>query len=59
MLAIIAAILFAIAFIIRAAGISTDAIFAAGSLLLLGLTCLALHLAGIGTGWSMPRGRRR
>jgi hypothetical protein len=59
MLAIIAAILFAIAFIIRAAGIATDAVFAAGSLLLLGLACLALHLAGVGTGWSVPRSRRR
>jgi hypothetical protein len=59
MLAIIAAILFVIAFIIRAAGIATDAIFAAGSLLLLGLTCLALHLAGVGTGWSVPRGGSR
>jgi hypothetical protein len=50
MLAIIAAILFAIAFILRAAGIATDAIFAPISLLLLGLICLALHLAGVGTG---------
>ncbi len=55
MLAILAAILFAIAFIIRAAGISTDAVFSSGSLLLLGLLCLALHLTGVGSDWSWSR----
>jgi hypothetical protein len=55
MLAIVAAILFAIAFIINAAGASTVALFAPFSLLLAGLACLALHLAGYGTGWKVPR----
>jgi hypothetical protein len=59
MLAIIAAILFVIAFIINAAGISTSAIVSAESLLLLGLACLALHLHGVGTGWSFGSRRRR
>jgi hypothetical protein len=59
MLAIIAAIIFAIAFIIKATGTATDAVFAPTSLLLVGLCLLALHQAGIGTGWSYSRRRRR
>jgi hypothetical protein len=60
LLAYIAAALFVIAFIINAASASTDAIFAPLSLMLVGLACLALHLAGVGTSWSVPgrRGRR-
>jgi hypothetical protein len=60
MLGYIAVALFGIAFIINAASVSTDAIFPPFSLMLLGLACLALHLAGVGTGWSFGgRGRRR
>ncbi|MGA2827339.1 MAG: hypothetical protein ABSF03_14625 [Streptosporangiaceae bacterium] len=55
MLAIVAAILFAIAFILNAAGTATSAVFDPTSLLLAGLFCLALHLAGIGSGWSWRR----
>ena len=29
------------------------------SLLLVGLICLALHLAGVGAGWSVPGRRAR
>jgi len=59
MLGYIAAALFIIAFIINATSTSTTAVFAPLSLLLLGLACLALHLAGVGTGWSFGgRGRR-
>jgi hypothetical protein len=57
MLAIIAAIIFAIAFIINATGTTTDAVFAPMSLLLVGLCLVALHLAGVGTGWNWSRGR--
>jgi hypothetical protein len=58
MLGYIAAALFVIAFVINAASASTPAIFSPMSLLLLGLACLALHLAGVGTGWSLGgRGR--
>ena len=57
MLAVIAAILFAIAFIINAAGIATDAVFAPFSLMLVGLACLAFHLTGVGPG--LPNYRRR
>ena len=55
MLAIVAAILFGIAWIINATGTVTDAWFSVTGLLLLGLVCLALHQAGIGTGWARRR----
>jgi hypothetical protein len=58
MLAIIAAVLFAIAFILNAASIATDAVFAPLSLTFVGLTLLALHLAGIGPTQTVPRRRR-
>ncbi len=48
MLAIIAVIIFAIAFIIRVTATATDAVFAPASLVILGLICVALHLAGLG-----------
>jgi hypothetical protein len=59
MLAIIAAILFAIAFLIQATSTTTSAVFSPTSLALVGLALLALHVAGVGTGWSVPRRRRR
>ncbi len=57
MLALIAAVLFAIAFIINAAGIATDAVFAPFSLMFAGLALLAFHLTGSGP--AMPAYRRR
>lgn len=57
MLALIAAVLFAIAFIINAAGIATDAVFAPFSLMLVGLALLAFHLTGSGP--AMPAYKRR
>jgi hypothetical protein len=60
MLGFVAAVLFIVAFLINATSTSTSAVFSPTSLLLVGLACLALHLAGIGTGWSLPgRGKRR
>lgn len=59
MLAIIAAILFVIAFVIYAADIVISAIFSPTALLLAGLALLALHLAGVGPAWSTPRRWRR
>jgi hypothetical protein len=59
MLAIAGAVLFVIAFIINAADITANEIFMPTSLMLLGLALLALHVAGIGSGWSAGRGRRR
>jgi len=58
MLGIIAAIIFVIAFLLNATSTATNAVFAPSSLLLVGLACLALHLAGVGTGWKVPSRRR-
>jgi hypothetical protein len=55
MLAIIAAILFVIAFIINATGTSVSAIFDPTSLMLVGLALVALHLVGIGSDWRWRR----
>jgi hypothetical protein len=54
-LAVVAAIIFFVAFIIRVTGTATDAVLAPLSLLLIGLVCLSLHLAGWGTGWGFRR----
>ena len=60
MLGFAAAVLFIIAFLINATSTATSAVFSPMSLLLVGLACLALHLAGVGTKWSVPkRGTRR
>jgi len=59
MLGYVAAVIFAVAFVIAASSTSTDAVFAPGTLLLAGLACLALHLAGVGTAWSTSRRRTR
>ena len=56
MLALIAAVLFALAFLINAAGIATDAVFAPSSLMLVGLALLAFHLTGSGP--AMPAYKR-
>ena len=58
MLAVIAAVLFAIAFIINAAAIATDALLSPLSLLLAGLACLAVHLTGRGPDLPVTRRRR-
>jgi hypothetical protein len=60
MLAIAAAIILAIAFVLNATNTATSAVFSPTSLLLVGLACLALHLADVGSGWKVPhrRGRR-
>jgi hypothetical protein len=55
MLAVIAAIIFLIAFILRVTSTTAGVVLAPLSLLFLGLICLALHLAGWGSGWSIKR----
>ncbi|MFF3749312.1 hypothetical protein ACFYYH_02450 [Streptomyces sp. NPDC002018] len=55
MLGIVAAVLFFIAFLINATEISTNQVFSSGNIMLLGLTALALHIAGIGAGWARRR----
>ncbi|MEU5323497.1 hypothetical protein AB0G67_43125 [Streptomyces sp. NPDC021056] len=59
MLAFVAAALFAIAFIIRVTETSTDVIFSPTSLMLAGLAFLAVHSAGVGSGWSARRSSSR
>jgi hypothetical protein len=58
MLGYVAAILFVIAFLLYATSTATVAVFSPTSLMLVGLACLALHLSGVGTGWSVPQRRR-
>ncbi|MFJ8821024.1 hypothetical protein ACIREE_04510 [Streptomyces sp. NPDC102467] len=58
MFAIAAAVLFFLAFLINAADISTNDVFTSVNVMLLGLTALALHLAGAG-GWARTRTSRR
>jgi hypothetical protein len=55
MLGFVAVVLFIIGFIINAASVSTNALFSPMSFLLVGLACLALHLSGVGTNWSVRR----
>ena len=55
MLAIVAAIIFAIAWILNATGTATNAWFSVTDLLFIGLACLALHQAGIGSAWVRRR----
>ncbi|MCD2468727.1 hypothetical protein ACFV6U_17160 [Streptomyces sp. NPDC059810] len=55
MLGIVAAVLFFIAFLINAADIGTNDTFSSTNVMLLGLTALALQVAGIGAGRSIRR----
>ncbi|WP_198944124.1 hypothetical protein [Streptomyces sp. CB03234] len=58
MLAIAAAVLFFVAFVINAGDIVTNDVFSPTNLMLIGLGLLALHVAGIGSGWGgRVRGR--
>ncbi|MER5883195.1 hypothetical protein ABT160_05155 [Streptomyces sp. NPDC001941] len=59
MLAIASAVVFAIAWVLYLAEVSTNHFFGTTSLMLLGLTLAALHLAGVGSGWSSGPRRRR
>lgn len=58
MLAIAAAVVFFIAFILNATETSTEVIFGTTSLTLIGFILVALHLGGVGSGLQ-ARGRRR
>ncbi|MBM9623643.1 hypothetical protein [Streptomyces zhihengii] len=57
MLGIAAAVLFFISFLINAADLGTNDVFSSGNIMLLGLMCLALHVAGVGG--ALRTGRRR
>ncbi|MBT2424125.1 hypothetical protein J7F01_23745 [Streptomyces sp. ISL-22] len=55
MLGIVAAVLLFVSFLINAAELSTNDAFSSTNVMLLGLTALALHVAGIGSGWARRR----
>jgi hypothetical protein len=57
MLAVVAAILFLVAWVIRATATATDAALATASLIVIGVACLALYLAGVGPGGLATRRR--
>jgi hypothetical protein len=59
MLVFAAAVLFGLGFLINATAANVPAVFDPISLLLLGLTCLALHHAGVGTAWRVSSSRSR
>ncbi|AWZ07892.1 MULTISPECIES: hypothetical protein [unclassified Streptomyces] len=60
MLAIVAAVLFFIAFLINAAHIATNDVLSSTNFMLIGLVALALHVAGVGAGRTgRGWGRRR
>ncbi|MFC6089132.1 hypothetical protein Q5530_18140 [Saccharothrix sp. BKS2] len=58
MLAIIAAVIFGLAFLLDLAGASLG-VMDSGALLFAGLLCVALHLAGVGSGARSLSFRRR
>ncbi|MEW2556274.1 hypothetical protein AB0957_31695, partial [Streptomyces zhihengii] len=59
MLGIAAAVLFFISFLINAADLGTNDVFSSGNIMLLGLMCLALHVAGVGGALRTGPGPRR
>jgi len=58
MLAVIAAILFALGFLVYATSADVPTVFAPMSLLLVGLVLLSLHQAGFGTAFAWNGTRR-
>jgi hypothetical protein len=58
MLAIVAAVIFGIELLLDFADVSRSDPFTWQTLVTAGLFCLALHMAGVGTGVSYRRGRR-
>ncbi|WP_327292342.1 hypothetical protein [Streptomyces sp. NBC_01198] len=58
MLAAVGAVIFAIAYLINVTSTDTDAAFTPISLMIAGLFFVALHFAGVGSGWSYPSRRR-
>ncbi|MCG7523592.1 hypothetical protein MHW47_03910 [Streptomyces sp. OfavH-34-F] len=55
MLGMVAAVLFFVSFLINVAEVSTNDVFSSTNVMLLGLTALALHVAGVGHGWGARR----
>jgi hypothetical protein len=59
MFAILAAVIFGLALILDWANATVSDAFTPQTLLLAGLLCIALHLAGVGSGWRWRSYRRR
>lgn len=59
MFAIIAAVLFGLALLLGLVSRDLGPILDQGTLTTAGLLCVALHLAGVGTGWRSHGWRRR
>lgn len=59
MLAIIAAVIFGLALLLDLANASFGSVLDGGTLLMAGLLCVALHLAGVGVGARALSFRRR
>ena len=55
MLGIVSAVLFFVAFLINATDLSTNDVFSSTNVMLLGLMCLALQVAGVGAGLARRR----
>ncbi|WP_089205543.1 hypothetical protein [Streptosporangium subroseum] len=55
MFALIAALLFALALIFQIAGVAVGTVVTVATLSIAGLLCVALHLMGVGAGWSLKR----
>jgi hypothetical protein len=59
MLAAVGAVVFFVAWLINVTNTHTDAAFTPFSLMVAGLCLVALHLAGVGSGWSYSTRTRR
>jgi hypothetical protein len=59
MLAILAAVLFGLALLLDLLNVSMNELLNTGTLMVAGLLCVALHLAGVGAGWRTGRSWRR
>ncbi|MDP9844470.1 hypothetical protein [Streptosporangium lutulentum] len=55
MFALVAALLFVLALIFDIAGVAVGTVVTAATLSIAGLLCIALHLMGVGAGWSLKR----
>ncbi|GAA3102263.1 hypothetical protein [Streptosporangium carneum] len=55
MFALAAALLFVLALIFQIAGVAVGTVVTVTTLAIAGLLCVALHLAGVGAGWTLKR----
>ncbi len=55
MFALAAALLFVLALIFQIAGVAVGTVVTVTTLALTGLLCVALHLLGVGAGWTLKR----